>query len=180
MLILIGVVVGFFTGQLRWWWGLLILLLSALIVAGVATAVVVANPQDYPFNMSVKSFLLTAVKQLPLLGPGYAIGWGARWLVERRKAKQFADFAKGVTPAPMRVWKFIWLRPFVLAAVFSGVMVAISAGNSNAKGPLDWALRIGMIYLMFYVLLVGLAALQWRTAKPAPKVGTEHLKKSRE
>ncbi|MES2000847.1 MAG: hypothetical protein V4444_00825 [Pseudomonadota bacterium] len=171
MIILIGLVVGFLAGRLRWWLGLLILLLSAVILSGIATAVIIAHPEDYPFHMSVKSFVQTVVQQLPLLGPGYAVGWGARWLLERRRAKTVADFSAGRPPQPMRVWKYIWLRPLIFAAVPT-LLIALRVlveGSSNASSNLELAKRAAVVFLSFYAMFVAFAAVQWRSAKPLGK-----------
>ena len=180
MIILIGLAVGFLAGR-YWWQGLAVLLLIAVLISGIATAVIVNDPATYPFRMSVGSFALTVMRQLALLAPGYAVGIGGRWLLDRRNVRQANDHANGVAPAPMRVWKFIWLRPLLIAAVPSTIIVAAAGtGGSNANGPFDWAVRIGMVYLIFYALFVGLAAWQWKKAKPVKKAGSGQIEGARE
>ena len=73
----------------------------------------------------------------------------------------------------MRVWKFIWLRPLVLAAFATATIagVVFLRGNSNASGMAEWIRRTAVIYAMWYVIFVVVAALRWKWAVPVQKKG---------
>ncbi|SMF67960.1 hypothetical protein [Allosphingosinicella indica] len=69
----------------------------------------------------------------------------------------------------MPVWKYIWLRPLILATV-TVVVITTSvwiSGSSNAATFAEAGRRAAIGFVFMYILLVICAAAEWRwCAKP--------------
>ena len=70
----------------------------------------------------------------------------------------------------MRVWKFIWLRPLIQAAVFTALIFVVAfIKGSNAQGLAEWLKRTVAVYAGSYLMFVALAAFAWKRAVPVDR-----------